>query len=165
MCKIAVYAGTFDPFTYGHFDVALRASQVFDKVYIAVARESKPSILFSATERMDMIKCYLGSEQQNIAVSSFSGLLVNYAREVGACAIIRGLRAVSDYEYESQMAMTNRELSSEIETLFMMTAKQYSYISSSIVKEVARHGGDVSAMVRSEVANSVGARLCSNSKI
>lgn len=146
-----VYAGTFDPITNGHLEIVRRASRVFDRLIVAVADVGKPTLLFSVEERTAMIREAAEEAGLVIEVCSFSCLLVNFMKGLGAKVIIRGLRAVSDYEYESQMAITNRELDPEIETVFLMTSKEYSFVSSSIVREIARHGGDVTALVPSGV--------------
>lgn len=150
--RIAVYAGTFDPITNGHRDIVERAITVFDRVYMAVAESSAKNPLFSADERKTMITAALADLGDRVIVDSFNTLLVDYVRSVGAKVIIRGLRAVSDYEYEAQMAMINRHLAEEIETVFLMTSDHCSFINSSIVRQVAKFGGDVSALVPKNVA-------------
>jgi pantetheine-phosphate adenylyltransferase len=142
---IAIYPGTFDPLTYGHLDVLHRAAGIFSSVIIAVAESSGKNTLFTAEERMEMIKKTV--KEKNIRIKSFKGLLVNYASQAKAGVIIRGLRAVSDFEYEFQMALTNRKISKKVETVFLMPGEKYSYISSTFVKEIAKYGGDVSAFV------------------
>ena len=149
--KIAVYPGSFDPVTSGHVDVIERAAKLFDRVIVAVIRNPDKSPLFSFKERMEMLKSsvpHLG----NVAIDSFDGLLVEYVRERKACAVVRGLRAVSDFDYEFQMALTNRRMAPEIETVFLMTDYKYSYLSSSVVKQVAGLGGDVAGLVPQPVA-------------
>jgi pantetheine-phosphate adenylyltransferase len=143
--RIAVYAGTFDPPTLGHIDVLHRASRLFDKVIIAVAESSSKNTLFTVEERLSLIS--VSVDLPNIETDSFSGLLVDFAASRNACALIRGLRAISDFEYEFQMALTNQKLRGEIETVFLMPSEKYSYVSSTLVKEIARFGGDVSAFV------------------
>jgi pantetheine-phosphate adenylyltransferase len=143
--RIAVYAGTFDPPTLGHIDVLHRASRLFDKVIIAVAESSSKNTLFTVEERLSLIS--VSVDLPNIETDSFSGLLVDFAASRNACALIRGLRAISDFEYEFQMALTNQKLKGEIETVFLMPSEKYSYVSSTLVKEIARFGGDVSAFV------------------
>jgi pantetheine-phosphate adenylyltransferase len=144
----AVYAGSFDPITMGHVDIVRRALQVVDEVVVAVAHNSaKDSALFSVAERVDMIQEALRTVGDGITVDAFEGLLVQYCNRVGASVIVRGLRAVSDFEYEFQMAMMNRHLDSRIETLFLTTGEAYFYTASRLVKEVASLGGDVSALV------------------
>jgi pantetheine-phosphate adenylyltransferase len=144
--KIAIYPGTFDPITYGHVDVIERAREIFDKVIVMVARNSSKAPLFSTEERVKMIKNVV-KKFKNVEVDSFEGLLVNYAKKKKATAIVRGLRAVSDFEYEFQMALTNRKLAKEITTVFLMPHEKYTYLNSSIVREIARMGGDVSGFV------------------
>jgi pantetheine-phosphate adenylyltransferase len=144
--KIAIYPGTFDPITYGHVDVIERAREIFDKVIVMVARNSSKAPLFSTEERVKMIKDVV-KKFKNVEVDSFEGLLVNYAKKKKATAIVRGLRAVSDFEYEFQMALTNRKLAKDITTVFLMPHEKYTYLNSSIVREIARMGGDVSGFV------------------
>jgi pantetheine-phosphate adenylyltransferase len=145
--KIAVYAGTFDPLTNGHKDIVERATKVFDKVVFAIAESPSKSPLFSVSERIDLAKSSLAELGPAVTVESFGGLLVEFVKKKNASVIIRGLRAVSDYEYEAQMAVINRELAADIETVFLMTSKRSSFISSSIVKQVALAGGDISGLV------------------
>ncbi len=148
--KIAVYPGSFDPVTSGHVDVIERAARLFDRVIVAVIRNPDKSPLFSFKDRMEMLKAsvpHLG----NVEIDSFDGLLVEYVRGKKACAVVRGLRAVSDFDYEFQMALTNRRMAPEIETAFLMTDYKYSYLSSSFVKQIAGLGGDVSGLVPAAV--------------
>jgi pantetheine-phosphate adenylyltransferase len=146
--KRAVYAGSFDPITNGHLDIVRRALAVFDEVVVAVAHNSqKDSALFTAAERVDMIRDALADVAERVQVDSFEGLLVHYCRRMDARVIIRGLRAVSDFEYEFQMAMMNHHLNQEIETVFMIAGEAYFYTASRLVKEVVSLGGDVSALV------------------
>lgn len=156
--KIAVYPGSFDPVTNGHLDIIKRAAKTFDKVYVAILTNSAKSPAFSLSQRIDWLK-RATKELGNVEIDSFSGLLVNYANEKNANIIIKGLRAVSDFEYEFQMALTNRALSPNIETMFLMTNGKYSYLSSSIVKEIARLGGSLNGLVPDfmieEVANEI----------
>jgi pantetheine-phosphate adenylyltransferase len=144
--NIAVYPGSFDPITYGHLDIIERGLEVFDEIIIAVARNSEKKGLFSTAERIDLIKQALG-DNQCVMVDTFDGLLVDYVVSRGARVILRGLRAVSDFEYEFQIAQMNHNLKSEVETLFMMTSVPYGYLSSSIVKEVAALQGPVESLV------------------
>lgn len=146
MSKTAVYPGSFDPITNGHLDIIKRASRIFDKLYVSILTNSAKTSAFSLEERLDMIR-RVTAEYDNVEVDSFSGLLVNYLNNKNATIVVRGLRAVSDFEYEFQMALTNHKLEKNIETLFMMTSAKYSYLSSSIVKEVARHGGNLEDLV------------------
>ncbi len=145
----AVYAGSFDPFTNGHLDITRRAGRVFDRVIVAVANNPAKNNFFSVSEREEIIAECLKDENQAFEVTSFDGLLVDFCKQKKAGVIIRGLRAVSDYEYESQMAITNRQLDEDVETVFLMTSKDCSFISSSMVREISSFGGDVSALVPS----------------
>jgi pantetheine-phosphate adenylyltransferase len=147
----AVYPGSFDPITYGHLDVIRRATKIVDKLLVAVAECPPKETTFSAEERLRMVQD-VTAEMPGVDVRGFDGLLVTYVAEVGAQGIIRGLRALTDFEYEFQMALTNRKLCGEIETIFLMPSESYSYISSSIIKEIARLGGDLSAFVPPLVA-------------
>ncbi|MBC1819036.1 pantetheine-phosphate adenylyltransferase [Listeria welshimeri] len=144
--KIAVIPGTFDPITNGHLDIIERAAKIFDVLYVAVLNNSSKKPLFTVEERMEMIK-QVTAHLPNVAVESASGLTVDYAAKRGATAIVRGLRAVSDFEYELQIASMNRTLNAEIETFFVMTNTKYSFLSSSMVKEVAQYQGDISELV------------------
>jgi pantetheine-phosphate adenylyltransferase len=152
--KIAIYPGTFDPITYGHVDVIERAREIFDKVIVMVARNTSKTPLFNTEERVSMIKDVV-KKYKNVEVENFQGLLVNYARKKKAKAIVRGLRAVSDFEYEFQMALTNRKLAGEITTVFLMPHEKYTYLNSSIVREIALMGGDVSEFVPASVKNAL----------
>jgi len=144
--RLAIYPGTFDPFTNGHLSIVRRASQIFDKVVIAILRNASKSPLFTLEERLWMIK-ESTKELTNVEVDSFEGLLVEFAKEKGANVIIRGLRAMSDFEYEFQLALMNRKLNRNIQTIFLVTDFKWFYTSSSIVKEAASFGGDVSDLV------------------
>jgi len=146
MKHIAVYPGTFDPVTSGHIDLVERSLRIFDEVIIAIAANPKKSPLFSLEERIAMFLQVTG-KYRNITIEGFDGLLVDYVKKKKAVAIIRGLRAVSDFEYEMQMALMNRRLDNAIETVFMMPSEEYSFITSTIVKEAASYGGDVSSLV------------------
>lgn len=143
---IAVYPGSFDPITYGHLDIIERGLEVFDQIVIAVARNSEKKSLFTTAERIDMIREAVGNNPR-VRVDTFDGLLVDYVVSLGARVILRGLRAVSDFEYEFQIAQMNHNLQGEVETLFMMTSVPYGYLSSSIVKEVASLKGPVESLV------------------
>lgn len=151
MSVIAVYPGTFDPFTNGHSDLVERAAKLFDKVIVAIAANPGKTPLFDLAHRVSMAETVLQG-LDNIEVCGFSDLLVELARKKQANVILRGLRVVSDFEYEMQLASMNRHLASDIETLFLTPAEQYSFISSSLVKEIAQHGGDVSEFVHPSVA-------------
>ncbi|NLI97282.1 pantetheine-phosphate adenylyltransferase [bacterium] len=148
--RIAVYPGTFDPVTNGHLDVMMRALSLSDRLIIGVADRAEKNPLFSATERAELIRDVLKNEPR-VEVATFSGLLIEFARSKDAAFIIRGLRAVSDFDYELQLALANRKLAPQIETVFLMPAESYIFISSSIVKEIARFGGDVSELCPASV--------------
>ncbi|MFM8656213.1 MAG: pantetheine-phosphate adenylyltransferase [Chthoniobacterales bacterium] len=148
--KRAIYPGSFDPVTFGHIDVIGRALRLFDEVVVAVAPSEGKSPLFSVSDRIDLIKASLPGEP-GLLVKQFDGLLVDFVQAVKAAVVIRGLRAVSDFEFEFQMALMNRRLAPEVETIFLMPKEDYSYISSRLVKEVARLGGDVSGVVPAPV--------------
>ncbi|TMU87895.1 pantetheine-phosphate adenylyltransferase [Bacillus sp. BHET2] len=154
MPSIAVCPGSFDPITYGHLDIITRGAKVFDQIYVVVLNNSSKKPLFSVEERIELIQEVTGNIP-NVVVDSFQGLLVDYAKNVNAKAIIRGLRAVSDFEYEMQITSMNRVLDDDIETFFIMTNNQYSFLSSSIVKEVAKYGGDISELVPKRVEESL----------
>ena len=149
--KRAIYPGSFDPVTFGHIDVIGRALRLFDEVIIAVAPSEGKSPLFPVVERLELIRKSLPGEPR-LSVKQFDGLLVDFVKAEKAAAVIRGLRAVSDFEFEFQMALMNRRLAPDVETIFLMPKEDYSYISSRIVKEVARLGGDVSGVVPAPVA-------------
>jgi pantetheine-phosphate adenylyltransferase len=144
--QIAIYPGTFDPITYGHIDVVRRATALFSRVIVLVAKNPSKQPLFPDEERVTMIR-EIFKGHRRVAVDAFDGLLVDYARRQKAGVIIRGLRAVSDFEYEFQMALTNRKLARTIDTVFLVPDERYTYLTSSIVREVARLGGDVSDFV------------------
>ena len=149
--SVAVYPGSFDPITLGHLDVLQRATGIFDKVYIAVLQNPSKSPLFSVEERMEMIRASV--DNPRVEVDSFDGLIVDYARRINAGSIVKGLRAVSDFESEFQQALFNRKLAPDITTVFLMTGFANVFLSSSLVKEVARFGGDVSFAVPPVVAD------------
>jgi pantetheine-phosphate adenylyltransferase len=152
MKNTAVCPGTFDPVTYGHLDVIKRVSRLYEKVYVAVAHSRGKNTLFSVDERVDMLrKAVSGLGLGNIVIEDFDGLAVDYAKTRSASVVIRGLRMISDFEYEFQMALTNRKLAPEIETVFMMPNESYSYISSRLIKEACFMGADVSAFVPDHV--------------
>ena len=149
--KIGVYPGTFDPITNGHTDLITRSLQVFDKVIVAIALNPSKHPLFDLNDRVEMVKLATKTVS-NVEVEPFSGLLVDYVRQRGARAVIRGLRAISDFEYELQMALINRKLDQGFETVFFMPSEEYSYLTSSIIKEVASLGGALNDFVHPEVA-------------
>ena len=146
MASIAVCPGSFDPITFGHLDIIRRGAKVFDKVYVVVLNNSSKKPVFTVEERLNLIQ-EVTKDIPNVKVDEFSGLLIDYAKSVNANAILRGLRAVSDFEYEMQITSMNRVLNDEIETFFIMTNNQYSFLSSSIVKEVAKYHGNISTLV------------------
>ena len=146
MARIALYPGSFDPITNGHLDVICRAAQLFDRVIVAVARNAEKAPLFSVQERLALTTEAV-KKLRNVAVDEFEGLLVDYARKKRAAVIVRGLRAVSDFEFEFQLSLMNRKLDARIETIFLMTKDEYTFISSRLVKEICELGGDVSEFV------------------
>ena len=150
MKKIAVYPGSFDPITYGHLDIINRGLKVFDEVIVAVACNSQKNSLFNFDERVEMIRQVVG-DQERVSVDTFTGLLIDYVASRKANVVIRGLRAISDFEYEFQIAQMNSCISQNVETLFMMTSLQYGYLSSSIVKEVCSLNGNIDGFVPPEV--------------
>ena len=153
--KIAIVPGSFDPVTKGHLDIIQRTSALFDVVYVGIlSNSSKLSPLFTIEERIELMK-RVTKDLPNVKVESFTGLLVDFAKEKNANFIGKGLRAVSDFEYEFQMALTNKRLAPNIETFFITSNSQYSYLSSSIVKEVAKYGGDISEMIPYEIINDI----------
>lgn len=148
--KTAIYPGTFDPVTFGHLDVIERASSLFDKVIIAAAVNLNKKPLLKIEDRIMLIKS-VTKKYKNVTVEKFDGLLVDYAKKRKTKIIIRGLRAVSDFEYEFQMALTNRKMAEDITTVFLMPGEKYSYLNSTLVREIANYGGDISAFVPEEV--------------
>lgn len=157
---VAIYPGSFDPITYGHIDIARRARKLFPRLVIAVVANPHKNSLFSLEERVELTRAALDEADLNgIKVTSYDGLLVDCARAHGADAIVRGLRANSDFEYEFQMALANRDLAPEFESVFFMTAGNYSFLASSMVKEVASYGGDVSKFVPKSVDAALRAKL------
>lgn len=150
MTRLAIYPGTFDPVTRGHEDIIERSRRLADRVLVAVARNPSKTPLFSIEERLGFLRAVTG-DAPDVEIASFDGLLARFAREVGAAMVVRGLRAVSDFEYEAQMALMNRQLNDDLETVFLVPSTSVTYLSSSLVREVAGFGGDVSAFVHPEV--------------
>ena len=161
---VAVYPGSFDPATYGHLDVIKRASVPFDKIIVGVLHNSAKSPLFSVEERVNILE-KATKDIPNVEVKPFEGLSVNFARENHAQVIIRGLRAVTDFEYELQMAQTNRVLAQDIDTVFMTTSLEYAYLSSTIMKEVASFGGDLSKFAPPEIIEAVKQKMPKDKQI
>lgn len=158
--KVAVYPGTFDPITNGHIDIVQRAATLFDKVIVAVATNPQKEPLFSVEERMDMIAAVMQDYPQ-VEIDRIEGLIVDYALRKEANAIIRGLRAISDFEYEFQMALVNRKLSEELITVFLMPRENYTYLNSSIVKELAHFGGNIRCFVPEYVRQKIQEKMTS----
>lgn len=156
--KRAIYPGSFDPLTFGHLDVIQRACRLFDEVIVAVAFNDNKSPLFSIDERLELLQSTAGA-MEKVTIARFDSLLVNFAKERNAHAVIRGLRAVSDFEFEFQMALMNRKLEPVIETIFLMPKEEYTYLSSRIVKEIARLGGDITKFVPDSVAQALRAKF------
>jgi len=155
--RVAVYPGTFDPVTYGHIDIIKRASKIFDKVIVAVAHNTGKNPLFTVEERVAMIRD-AAKDIRGVAVDDFDGLVVEYVKRVGSNVMVRGLRMLSDFEYEFQMALTNRKLDGEIETIFMMPREDYSYVSSKLIKEAVGLGAKLDSLVPGKVANALEAK-------
>ena len=158
MRRIAVCPGSFDPVTFGHIDIFTRASTLFDKVIILVSTKLSKQPLFTPTERIKMIMD-VTSGMDNVVIDILDGLLADYVREVGACAIVKGLRAVSDFEYEFQMALANKKLYPDAETVFLTTSTENMYLSSSVVKQIAAFGGDISSFVPDVIRESIVNRI------
>ncbi|MFA9463730.1 MAG: pantetheine-phosphate adenylyltransferase [Velocimicrobium sp.] len=159
--RIGIYPGSFDPVTLGHIDIIMRSSKLFDKLYIGVLNNSKKHALFSAKDRVEMLK-EVTKDIENVEVEEFKGLLVDYAIIKNATAIVRGLRAVTDFEYELQLAQTNHKLQPKVDTVFLTTSVEYSYLSSSIVKEIATYDGDVSKFLTETVKDALCKKLKEN---
>ena len=155
---LAVYPGTFDPITNGHLDLIHRASKLFPAVVVAVSTHPQKKPLFTLEERLDLVRAST-TGIQNVRVDSFQGLLVRYAKEMGASALIRGLRAVSDFEYEFQMALMNRKQRPDIETVFLMPSEEYTYVNSTVVKEIAILGGRVDCFIPAPVAEALAKKI------
>ena len=158
MCQIAIYPGTFDPVTYGHIDLIKRAQEIFSEVIVAVAHNPHKKPLFSVKDRVAMLK-KATSDLKGITVTDFDGLVVDYARKNKAKVLIRGLRMLSDFEYEFQMALTNRKLASDVETIFLMPQESYSYLSSKLLREAASLGANLSVFVPDFVAKALKEKL------
>ncbi len=156
--QIGIYPGSFDPITNGHLDIITRSAKLFDKLYIGVLNNSSKNALFTAKERVELIK-QVTSHIPNIEVEAFGGLLVNYADLVHANAIVRGLRAVTDFEYEIQIAQTNHRLNPNVDTVFLTTSTKYAYLSSSIVKEIASYDGDISQFVPEVIMDTIYSKI------
>lgn len=152
--KKAIYPGSFDPLTLGHIDIIQRASSIVDELVVGVLNNSAKNSLFSLEERVSMVK-EMTKDYPNVTVTSFNGLLVEHMKDIGATIIVRGLRAVTDFEYELQIAQTNHVESPEVETIFLTSSLQYSYLSSTIVKEFASYGGDISKFVPPELIDRI----------
>lgn len=155
--KKAIYPGSFDPMTFGHLDIIERSSKIFDEVVIGILNNSAKKSLFSVEERVEIARD-LTKQYGNVTVDSFDGLMVDYAKSIGANIVIRGLRAVTDFDYEIQIAQTNKVQYPELETIFMTTALNYSYLSSTIVREFASYGGDISRFVPAEIIPKIKAK-------
>lgn len=156
--KIAVYPGTFDPITHGHSDIIRRGFRMFEKLIVAVAPNPSKHPLFNLEERLEMVGL-VTQDIPNLEVTTFDGLLVDFVHKSGAHAILRGLRAISDFEHEFQMALINRKLAESVETVFLMPSEEYSYLSSTIIKDVANHGGSLKEFVHPEVARRLQERI------
>jgi len=161
MEHIALYPGSFDPITFGHLDILERATNLFDKVLVTVAVNHRKSAIFSGDERVDLIKECIKDKDwaKNVEVNQFTGLLVNHAQKVNANTLIRGVRQISDFEYEFRMALTNKRLAPEVDTVFLMPDEHFTFISASLVKEVAHWGGDLSSFIPENVANALKKKL------
>lgn len=155
--SVAVYPGSFDPCTNGHLDIINRSSKLFDKLIVGVLTNMSKSPTFTVEERIGLLKSAV-SDYPNVEVRSFSGLLVDFMRELDAKVVIKGIRAISDFEYEFQMALTNKALYPELETLFLHTGQEYMFLSSSVVKEIARYGGSLNGLVPDELIPIIGKR-------
>lgn len=155
---VAIYPGSFDPVTRGHLDIIERASRTMDRLIVGVLKNSAKNPLFTVEERVALLRAET-AHLQNVEVDSFGGLLVDFARASHAKVIIRGLRAVTDFEYELQMSQTNRKIAPELDTLFFTTSLEYAYLSSSVVKEVAMYGGDISAFVTPSVEQAIKTKM------
>jgi pantetheine-phosphate adenylyltransferase len=155
---IAIYPGSFDPPTNGHLDLIQRGSKIFEELVVAILRNSEKSPMFSLAERLEMLR-ELTADLRNVRIDTFDGLMVEYAKSINAMCVLRGIRAISDYEYELQMALLNRKLEPTLETVFMMPADKYSYVSSRLVREVAQLGGPVKGLVPEVVEHKLREKL------
>jgi pantetheine-phosphate adenylyltransferase len=152
---IAVYPGTFDPMTIGHIDIVKRALKIFDKIIVAVAISKEKQTMFSFDDRLDMVKLSLSDEYSRVEIDTFDSLLVDFVNSKGCNTIIRGLRAVSDFEYELQIAYTNRNLDSSIDTICLMSSLEYAFVSSTVVRSIIRHNGNVSKLVSKNILEKI----------
>ena len=159
----AIYPGSFDPVTYGHYDIICRSCKIVDELIVGVLNNKSKTPLFSVENRVKMLNDAV-SDLPNVKVMSFEGLLVDFAKKVDAQLIVRGLRAVTDFEYELQMSQTNRKVAPEVDTIFFTTSLEYAYLSSSIVKEVAQYGGDISAFVAEPVEKAIKQKFAQGNK-
>ena len=156
--RIGVYPGSFDPATLGHLDIIQRASRLFDKLIVAPMINGEKHSSFTMEEKVDFLR-RMTRDLPNVEVESFGGLLADYVKEKNACAIVKGLRAVSDFEYEFQMALANKKLNPDVDTVFLMTGQKYLFLSSTIVRDIARHGGDITAFVPEEIRDDIMKKL------
>ena len=156
--RIGVYPGSFDPATLGHLDIIQRASKLFDKLIVAAMINGEKHSSFTMEEKVDFLR-RMTRDLPNVEVESFGGLLADYVKEKNACAIVKGLRAVSDFEYEFQMALANKKLNPDVDTVFLMTGQKYLFLSSTIVRDIARHGGDITGFVPEEIRDDIMKKL------
>ena len=159
--RIAIYPGTFDPVTLGHLDIISRATKLFDKLIIGVAQDTGKNTVFDIDERLNLIKNQV-TEMANVEVKPFGGLLVNFAKKENCCTIIRGIRVISDFEYEFQLSLMNKKLAPDLETVFLMTSSEYLFLSSSVIKQVSSLGGCIEGLVPTDVSKALYKKLKSN---
>lgn len=159
--RIAIYPGTFDPVTLGHLDIISRATKLFDKLIIGVAQDTGKNTVFDIDERLNLIKNQV-AEMANVEVKPFGGLLVNFAKKENCCTIIRGIRVISDFEYEFQLSLMNKKLAPDLETVFLMTSSEYLFLSSSVIKQVSSLGGCIEGLVPTDVSKALYKKLKSN---